>query len=106
MIRYFACALLVALATLPAVTAIADTPVTVRVAMLESHGPQTLSGEPVFSAHDGGNFPSDPRQYRSPSVINGPSYFSALRRYDRQHLTMPQRLQGYGFGTGWSAKPH
>ncbi|CAB3732479.1 hypothetical protein LMG27174_05936 [Paraburkholderia rhynchosiae] len=105
MIRYLACASVVASAVLPPVPAIAGNQVIAQIAMLEFRGPETVPAESVFRPHNVGNFALDSRPYRSPSVINGPSYFSALRRYNRRHLEVPQRLQGHGFGTGWSGKP-
>lgn len=100
--RYFACA--VASATVLLVPAVAGAQGVVRVAMLESPGPGDVSGESAFSPRSVENVALTPGRYRAPSVINGPTYFPALRRYERQQLQDHQRLQGYGFGTGWSAK--
>jgi hypothetical protein len=105
MIRYFACAFVAASATVLPVAAVAGAQGVVRVAMLESSGPGGVPAESTLSRRNIENIAVSPGRYRLPSVINGPTYFPALRRYERQQLQDHQRLQGYGFGTGWSAKP-
>ncbi|MFM0562183.1 hypothetical protein [Paraburkholderia sediminicola] len=105
MIRYFACAFVVASATVLPVAAFAGAQGVARVAMLESSGPGGVPAESTPSRRNIENIAVSSGRYRSPSVINGPTYFPALRRYERQQLQDHQRLQGYGFGAGWSAKP-
>lgn len=106
MIRYFACAFVVAGTTVLPVAAVAGAQGIVRVAMLESsHAPDGVPGEPTLDPRNVENAALSPGRYRSPSVANGLGYFSALRHYERQQMQDHQRLQGYGFGTGWSAKP-
>jgi hypothetical protein len=105
MIRYFACTFVVASAIVLPVAAVAGAQGVVRVAMLEFHGPGGVPGESTLSRRNTEDIALSPGRYRSPSVINGPTYLPALRRYERQQLQNHRRLQGYGFGTGWSAKP-
>ncbi len=104
MIRYFACAFAVASATLLPGLAAATARGVVQVAMLESHGPRALPEVSAFSPHNVENVALSVGRYLSPTVIHGPSYFSALRRYDRQQWRDHKRLQGYGFGFDWSTK--
>ncbi|CAE6828237.1 hypothetical protein R75461_06429 [Paraburkholderia nemoris] len=105
MIRYFACAFVVASATVLPVAAVAGAQGVVRVAMLEFPDLEGVPAESTLSRSNIENIALSPGRYRSPSVINGPNYFPALRRYEHQHLQDHQRLQGYDFGTGWSVKP-
>lgn len=105
MIRYFACAFVVASSIVLPVAAVAGAQGVVRVAMLESSDPGDVPAESTLSRRNMENIAVSPGRYHSPSVINGPTYFPALRRYEHQQLQDHQRLQGYGFGTGWSVKP-
>jgi hypothetical protein len=105
MIRYLVCVFVVTSATVLPVPAVAGAQGVVRVSMLESHGPGAVPGGSTFNPHNVENVTLSPGRYRSPSVISGPTYFSALRRYQRQQLQDHQRLQGSGFGYGSGAKP-
>ncbi len=105
MFHYFACAFVVTSATVLPVPAVAGVQSVVRVAMLESPSPGAVPGQSSFSPRNVENVALSARRYPSSSVIAGPTYFSALRRYERHQLQVHQRLQGFGCGTVWSAKP-
>jgi hypothetical protein len=101
--RCCACLLLAVSAALVSIPAVASTARVLHIAMLEI-GAHELNLEystlNVYVEDEGPN--SD--EYRLAPIIHGPSYFSALPRYDHQNLRDHRRLQGSGFGIHWDSK--
>ncbi len=105
MLKYLAWALILASITVLPGFGHASAHTMVLVAMLDSHGQHDHVGASGFRTRKGRGVVPSPGVHYSPAAISGPSYFSAFRRYEHQHGQERQRLQGYGFGSGWNSKP-
>jgi len=102
----FCCAgfLLVVSAALVSIPAVASTPRVLHIAMLEAGAHElNLEYSTLNMRHVEDEGPNS-GEYRLVPIIHGPSYFSALLRYDHQNLREHHRLQGSGFGIHWGSR--
>jgi len=96
----FCCAylLLTVSAALASIPAVASAPRVLQIAMLEIGADELNVEQPTLNARHVEDEVLNPGEFRLTPIIHGPSYFSALLRYEHQILREHRRLQGNGFG--------
>lgn len=100
-----ACWLLAVSAASVSIPAVANASRVLHISMLEIGAHELNVDHPTLNARHVQDEMLNPDEYRLTPIIHGPSYFSALLRYEHQNLREDYRLQGNGFGIHWDSRP-